>query len=232
MQKHQIIYELVSLRVMLIYLQLRNCPITKIEWWLLMQSTEANRFSLNYRNGLPQDLLQLCAKYPRESWDKHPNLGERVQFWLSRHDMFREMVVMLEDCCQKLSNNLIDAEEFSQWFIPRLSFLLNHLDLHHKVEEFHLFPIFAAAETKLIDGFSILETDHQSIHLFADNLKTELQALFELKNKPRDEVKRAGENSTMKFATLSKGLVSHLNDEEDLIVPIVLYHSEESLGLI
>ena len=197
-----------------------------------MQQMGANSFSLDNRDGLPQDLLQLCVKYPRESWDKHPNLGERVQFWLSRHEMFREIIMMLEDCCQKLGNNLIDVEEFPQWFIPRLSFLLNHLDLHHKVEELHLFPIFAAAEPKLIHGFSILESDHQSIHLSADDLKIELEKLFNFKNIPGDEVKRTSENSTKKFVTLSKGLISHLHDEEDLIVPIVLDHSEEKLGLI
>jgi hemerythrin-like domain-containing protein len=197
-----------------------------------MQRTEASSFSLNDREGLPQDLLQLCVKYPRESWNIHPNLGERAKFWLSRHEMFREVIMMLEKSCQKLSGDLISVEEFSQWFIPRLSFLLNHLDLHHEVEEFHLFPIFAAAEPKLMYGFSILESDHQSIHLSADSLKTELKTLFEFKNKPRDEVRRTGENSTNKFMTLSKGLMSHLYDEEDLIVPIVLDHSEEKLGLI
>ena len=197
-----------------------------------MQRMEADNFSLNDRDGLPQDLLQLCVKYPRESWDKHPNLGERVQFWLSRHEMFRDIIAMLEDSCQKLNDNLIDVEEFSQWFIPRLSFLLNHLDLHHKVEEFHLFPIFSKAEPKLIHGFSILESDHQSIHLSADNLKTEIKTLLVFKNKQPDEVKQTGENSTKRFMTLSKGLMSHLHDEEDLIVPIVLYHSEDKLGLI
>ena len=61
-----------------------------------MQRTEASSFSLNDREGLPQDLLQLCIKYPRESWNIHPNLGERAKFWLSRHEMFREVIMMLE----------------------------------------------------------------------------------------------------------------------------------------
>ena len=47
--------------------------------------------ALARRSGWPDDLRVLIARYPREQWDAHANLGEMARFWLSRHAMFREL---------------------------------------------------------------------------------------------------------------------------------------------
>ena len=53
--------------------------------------------ALAARRGWPPDLRLLIDRYPREVWQGHANLGAMAQFWLSRHDMFREIGTALDD---------------------------------------------------------------------------------------------------------------------------------------
>lgn len=197
-----------------------------------MAQSQENSFALAVRNGLPDDLLRLCKKYPRESWSAHANLGEWVRFWLDRHRMFRELDTMLTAACQSLQGGQIGIGEFTPWFAPRLEFLFGHLDLHHRIEEFHLFPVFAKAEPVLSHGFGLLESDHLAIHELVDNMQEAASRLLACGDSDSDVRRRAGDDTVRELAALSRGLLAHLDDEEDLIVPIVLDHTEADLGLI
>jgi len=46
-----------------------------------------------------------------------------------------------------------------------------------------------------------------------------------------DTMRRSGDNYADASGTLLKGLVRHLDDEEDLIVPLILDRSEKALGV-
>ncbi|NKB49935.1 MAG: hemerythrin domain-containing protein [Alphaproteobacteria bacterium] len=188
--------------------------------------------ALATRDGLPDDLLQLRKRYPRDTWPGHANLGEWVQFWLDRHRMFRELGAMLDEACEHLRGERITLDEFKPWFAPRLEFFFGHLDLHHKIEEFHLFPVFAKAEPVLQHGFTLLEADHQAIHALVDTMQGAAATLLADGIVEHDQVRRAGEDTGRELAALLRGLTAHLDDEEDLIVPIVLDHSESQLGLV
>ena len=136
-----------------------------------MPPQDLDDLTLAARDGLPDDLLHLRKKYPRETWAGHANLGEWVQFWLGRHGIFRNLGTMMNDGCAQLQGRQISVGEFNPWFAPRLEFFLGHLDLHHRIEEFHIFPAFARAEPALQRGFALLESDHQEIHVLVDNLQ-------------------------------------------------------------
>src|SRR4051794_9030823 len=62
-----------------------------------LQKTSPAALALDSRSGWPTDLRLLIDRYPREVWQSHANLGAMAQFWLSRHDMFREIGAALED---------------------------------------------------------------------------------------------------------------------------------------
>lgn len=190
----------------------------------LIPPSKSDEFTLAARNGLPEDLLHLRAKYPRDTWTGNENLGEWVQFWLGRHGMFRELGAMMTDACEQLQGERISAGEFVPWLTPRLEFFFGHLDLHHKIEEFHIFPAFARAEPALQRGFTLLESDHQEIHVLVDALQAATTRLVAAEE-------TAGEDTTRELGALLRGLMAHLDDEEDLIVPIVLDHTEATLGL-
>ena len=187
--------------------------------------------ALGERNGLPDDLLRLRQAYPRDAWPGHANLGEWTQFWLSRHGIFRDLDAMLTGACEKLQAGQVGIDEFTPWFMPRLEFLFGHLELHHNIEEFHIFPAFARAEPSLAHGFTLLEADHAAIHVLTDAMQKAAAQLANAGVADAGQNRRAGDDTARALAPLLRGLAAHLDDEEDLIVPIVLERTEANIGL-
>ena len=187
--------------------------------------------ALDARTGLPEDLKVLIAQYPREVWTSHGNLGEMAKFWLSRHAMFRELGKALDEAGEHFRDNKVGAREFAGFFAPRLQFFLQQLHAHHHIEDDHYFPIFRSADERLARGFEILDRDHDSL---AEGIEASVAAanhFLRALDGPPDDVKRAAENYAKCGATLLRGLTRHLDDEEDLIVPLILDRGEEALGV-
>ncbi|MEM9104598.1 MAG: hemerythrin domain-containing protein [Pseudomonadota bacterium] len=116
------------------------------------------------RAGLPMDLTFLLQKYPRNVWAESDGLDDMAQFWLNRHNFFRELSALLNKSVTALHEEKLDAVNFAQWFGPRLELLLGELEGHHNVEDMHYFPLLIAAEPRLKRGFEILDADHHTIH--------------------------------------------------------------------
>ncbi|MFN4271513.1 MAG: hemerythrin domain-containing protein [Aliihoeflea sp.] len=185
---------------------------------------------LEARASLPDDLRYLLEKYPRESWDSHPNVHGMAQMWLQRHGMFRELGGILTGAIADYREGRTDARQFAQFFAPRLNFFLGNLDGHHNVEDQHYFPVFARVESRLKRGFDILDSDHHLIHdALERNAATANEFLRALEGD--DNARRraadayAGENE--RLVTM---LARHLDDEEDLIIPLILERGDRELG--
>ena len=198
-------------------------------------SADNDVLALASRNGWPEDMRVLLAKYPREQWQGHANLGEMARFWLSRHDMFRELAAMLRAIETEFREGRLSAAEFPRQFVPRLQFMLSQLNAHHQIEDYHFFPIFRAADERLARGFDVLEGDHHAIHADMANVAETANALLRaLKGTDvgdADTLRRCGDDYAAASAPLLKGLIRHLDDEEDLIVPLILDRGEEALGV-
>jgi len=115
--------------------------------------------------------------------------------------------------------------------VPRLQFLLSQLGVHHQIEDLHYFPIFRAAEARLARGFDVLEGDHHAIHADMARTAETANALLRALAGDADTLIRCGEDYAAASGTLLKGLTRHLDDEEDLIVPLILDRGEEALGV-
>jgi hypothetical protein len=183
------------------------------------------------RTGWPDDLRLLISQYPREQWEGHANLGEMARFWLSRHAMFRELSAMIEDIAGKFRAGAMPSAEFQGQLVPRLQFLLSQLNVHHQIEDLHFFPIFRAAEARLARGFDVLEGDHHAIHADMARTAETANALMRALSGNADTLKRRGDDYAAASGALIKGLVRHLDDEEDLIVPLILDRGEDALGV-
>ena len=194
-------------------------------------SADLDTLALACRSGWPEDLRVLVARYPREQWDDHPNLGEMARFWLSRHAMFRELSTAIEQIAALFRAGQIPPEEFARQFVPRLQFMLDQLNVHHQIEDLHYFPIFRAADDRLARGFDVLESDHHHIHADMARTAETANALLRSLQGGGDTMRRCGDNYADASGTLLKGLVRHLDDEEDLIVPLILDRSEKALGV-
>ena len=194
-------------------------------------SDDLDALALACRSGWPEDLRVLVARYPREQWDGHPNLGEMARFWLSRHAMFRELSAAIEQIAAVFRAGKLPPEEFARQFVPRLQFMLDQLNVHHQIEDLHYFPIFRAADERLARGFDVLESDHHHIHADMARTAETANALLHSLQGGGDTMRRCGDDYTDASGALLKGLVRHLDDEEDLIVPLILDRSEEALGV-
>jgi hypothetical protein len=89
--------------------------------------------ALDVRDGWPPELRLLIDCYPRAVWQRHANLGPMAQFWLARHDMFRDIARALEEATAAFRNGTASAQDFRAWFPPRLQFFLQQLNAHHQV---------------------------------------------------------------------------------------------------
>ena len=186
---------------------------------------------IEVRTGWPDDLQVLLRQYPREVWATHPNLGHLARFWLDIHNGFRVNAAILETSAADFREGRVTPERFRAEFAPRLRLFLSHLEGHHQIEDFQFFPTFSLAEPRLVRGFEVLETDHGSIHAAMDRLAAAGNGFLRSDAADRDAMLFAGDAFAGAGAQLIGMLHRHLDDEEDLIVPVILDRSESGLGL-
>lgn len=191
---------------------------------------ETAALSLAERNGWPPELRALIDRYPRDVWIGHENLGQMAQFWLSRHKMFRELATSITEGTAIFQEGKIAPPDFPRWLVPRLQFFLEQLQAHHYIEDQHYFPIFRRADEWLVRGFDVLESDHGELH---HNIDLTVEAANGLLRSISDAetVKRTGDAFAQTSVVLMNGLRRHLDDEEDLIVPLILDRGEDQLGV-
>jgi hypothetical protein len=195
------------------------------------QSAEVEALALARRTGWPEDLRVLITRYPREQWEAHANLGDMARFWLSRHAMFRELSAAIGDITNHFRAGRFSPSQFGREFTPRLQFMLDQLNVHHQIEDLHYFPIFREAESRLARGFDVLEGDHHHIHAEMARTATAANALLHALQTDGDTLRRCGDAYADASGALLKGLIRHLDDEEDLIVPLILERGEEAPGV-
>lgn len=186
---------------------------------------------LDTRPGWPKTLRFLLDRYPREQWMQHGNLGLMARFWLDRHAMFRDLGGALDAATQKFRDGTVTPREFQSWFPPRLQFFLQQLHAHHQIEDHHYFPIFRAAETRLANGFEVLEKDHEVLHQGIMRSIDTANEFLNCLNSDADRMRAAGDDYATVNEDLLKKMLRHLNDEEDLIIPLILDRSEQKLGV-
>jgi len=178
---------------------------------------------------LPDDIAYLREKYPRETWDGHRNFGETARFWLQMHDMFRELGGMLKTATAGFREGQAAPDQFHRFFAPRLNYFLSHLEGHHSIEDYSYFPLFRSKDKRLIVGFDLLENDHEVIHdLLLASAETG-QKLVEALRAEDDSSRFAADAYSDNADRLLDWLIRHLDDEEDLVVPSILEHTESAL---
>ncbi len=187
------------------------------------------QLSIETRTGLPEEWKFLLENYPRDSWSSHSNLGEHTRFWLSIHRHFRMMGSHLVAQSEDYREGRVDGTQFRTQMAPRLQQFLQTLDHHHRIEDGVFFPNFMAAEKRLIKGIELLEEDHHVIDAEVHTMVRVANALLQTRDDDHDGLKRAGED----FATSSVRIVGlldrHLNDEEEIVVPLMLDRGEIEL---
>lgn len=181
---------------------------------------------LGYRSGLPDDLLFLARKYPRETWRGRPGLAGTGEIWLGNHDHFRATIAKIAEQLSRLREEGETTYDSGPALRRHVGGLLAGLDGHHRVEDHHYFPIFQRAEPRLLRAFEVLDADHHAIH----------DAIDELAATTGDSLRRLGQaegvmTSDQRFAIDALAEVverfapimrQHLADEEGIVIPLIL----------
>lgn len=165
------------------------------------------------RTGLPEGLTVLLQEFPRLQWEAHPNFGRLAEFWMQRHGMFRRLCDVLEDDLRAYQDKQVGFDRYA----PRLSrfagMLLNELHGHHHIEDAHYFPMLSKLDGRLERGFDLLDADHHG-----------MDALLQEMANGANHVLQGGDAGPFsdQLADFRRMLMRHLEDEEDLIVPVML----------
>ena len=179
---------------------------------------------LEHRYGLPEHLLVLKDLYPREAWTGHANFNGLTAFWLERHGMFRQVMTRLVSDTQAMME--ARAPRYGAE-MPRLTgFLLDQLHGHHGIEDDHYFPMFRGLDARLQTGFDLLDGDHHALHFHMERLaehSNEVLRAIHAGDVPRD---KAASLLTVQ-EDFQRFLSRHLEDEEDLIVPVILEYGAD-----
>ena len=181
---------------------------------------------LETRTGLPEALRYLVATYPRDIWESHRNFDGLTRFWLERHMMFRQLLARIAAGTERFLDDGAEPAAFARETARYTGFLLNQLHGHHQIEDIQYFPTLSALEPGLTRGFEILDRDHHAldghIHGMADATNAVIQAI-QAGQGGRD----AAGNLHDRLDGFTAFLERHLEDEEDLVVPVTLHHAPE-----
>ncbi len=186
---------------------------------------------LETRTGWPDELRLFLDRFPRATWPPRHEIGAVTKFWLDIHDGFRGFAGKLDAATAELREGRVTPAHFRTWFAPRLDMFLSHLNGHHQIEDHQYFPLFVAAEGRLKRGFAILESDHAVIHAAMDGLVETANGFLGAAPDDADRLRFAGDAYAQASDRLLRLLGRHLDDEEDLIVPVILARGEHDLGL-
>lgn len=180
---------------------------------------------LEEREGLPEALRYLLARYPRDLWQGHGSFDGLTRFWLERHMMFRQVLGEWRAETRQFLDGGIEARRFAGRSAQLGGFLINQLHGHHQIEDAHYFPELSRAEPRLAGGFELLDGDHHALdghlHALADATNALLRGV-DARAKGARELAGALEAQLAGFAPF---LERHLIDEEELVVPVILHHA-------
>ena len=184
--------------------------------------------ALATRPGLPDALQVLLTDYPRLAWEAHPNFSGLVQFWLERHMTFRKLLTLLEGDAQSRIERTIAPDQYAARLSRFGSMLVSQLHGHHHIEDDHYFPMLKPLDRRLERGFEILDRDHHALDGIINRFTEAANAVL---GEP-DEAKAREHVAafTNELGSFHKMLDRHLNDEEEIIVPVILKNGAAGLS--
>ncbi|MCU4651606.1 hemerythrin domain-containing protein [Roseibacterium sp. SDUM158016] len=184
--------------------------------------------SLDQRPGLPEPLRILLAAHPRESWQAHPQFHGLVSFWLERHMMFRQIMDHMSRETEAFLDGDRDPRGFAQGIARYGGLFVNQLHGHHQIEDHHYFPLLREKDARIERGFDLLDADHHALDGILNRFVGQANGAIEGAG-GKDSRAPAGALRDG-LADLSRLIGRHLEDEEDLIVPVILKHGADGLG--
>ena len=99
--------------------------------------------------------------------------------------------------------------------------LVGQLHGHHRIEDTQYFPVLSRLETRLDRGFAILDRDHHALDALLGRFTESANAVLQGRGEAGAFLDELG--------AFEGFLNRHLEDEEDLVVPVILKHGPDGL---
>lgn len=178
--------------------------------------------ALQTRMRFPDELRQLLQDYPRGTWETHQNFDGLVAFWLDRHMMFRKLTETIRTDAEAAVDKGLAVAAHQARLSRFGSMLVQNLHGHHQIEDHHYFPKLIGLESRLKRGFDILDKDHHAMDGLLEQFTKAANSLIGGQLEPGKFLEE--------FDGFGRMLNRHLEDEEDLIVPVILRHGPADLA--
>ena len=128
---------------------------------------------------------------------------------------------MLLDASQAALDGKTSPPDFTYELARELHFFVPLLEGHHQAESARLYPRLLQHYPKLQDKFVILERDHTHIDQALDNLAKMPERL--MREAPTKAIfHQETDQLCEQLYSFQRLLGLHLDDEEDLVIPILL----------
>lgn len=183
-----------------------------------MPDTPPDPLDLSVRTGLPDDMLYLVRDLPRDRWT---GLDQTAAFWLQMHGGFRAQQDQMAALTGRWRAGALDPRGLHDAVLPMLQAFLQHLDGHHRIESGHYFPAFRRIEPRIQHGLDLLDRDHDAIHAHLGAL---FQSALAFHHAVRDGAPGAPDHAHRLSDVLDQAapaLARHLDDEEDIVIPLM-----------
>ena len=176
------------------------------------------------RTGWPDELSFLLNDLPRDTWPDHPGFARATRNWMGAHLGFRHLSGRITDTLEEYLDKRRDPGRVADDLGQLGHVLVRNLHGHHTWEDRSFFPELREAEPRFQAGLDTLEADHEVLDETLGTLTDQANRVIKLIQldpaQARDEAGPLHETA----AKLDGFLARHLQDEEDLIVPIILHH--------
>jgi hemerythrin-like domain-containing protein len=135
--------------------------------------------------------------------------------------MFRRLMGSLQEDAEAAIDRKIDPQSHKARISRYGGMLVSQLHGHHQIEDHHYFPVLSKLEPKLVRGFDILDADHHAMDGLLERFTSSANDILQGQGEPG-----AFHRELLSFDAM---LHRHLEDEEDLIVPVILRHGPDAL---
>ncbi len=179
---------------------------------------------VDLRVGLPNAVKSQLLPIARVDWSNHPGYGGSAAFFIQYHgNLLNIAYIITNELLALLSKpELIHPidETFKQVLRSGVH-LVDKAHHHHQIEDRVYFPQFRKILPNFNIAMDLLDSDHQMLDTALQVFRTHINKLF-----LQTSITEKSLNTLHQQASgLQKILKRHLQDEEEIIIPIFLMHS-------
>ncbi|NQZ32782.1 MAG: hemerythrin domain-containing protein [Oceanospirillaceae bacterium] len=178
--------------------------------------------SVKLRDELPIPIKKSLLNIERAQWAHHPKYHGKAEFFIHYHEGLLNTSSYILNTLVELLNGSNDPAlhetKLKEIYRAGMS-LINNAEHHHKIEDHLYFPEFKRLEPKLGAGIDLLENDHLALSAALGQFSISLnQSMI-----PGSSYSAWG-LLYQSAIDVDRILNRHLNDEEEIIIPIFLRH--------